>query len=293
MSDQTEVVEGQALARAVLEALDQERTPDWDALDRAYREPLLRVAAARLRRLGLHRHSTPEDVLHGFLAQRVYPPRRAREMFAPSAGGARPLRSRLMASLGNYCTDLTRSPAARRERGAPDDLLAHTPARPDDPLPAYEEVERLLGRQMRAIREGCPPRRRQHGAPYREALLLRLRLDWAGAFDGVELRSEAAGRPVSLTLALLEELTVWTDDERGAPLVEGGITLGQLWQQAREVVRASPGRPVSVERLVPLIPVSPDVWNQWISRGRRRVQSGLGADYPRVFALWAEAGEGA
>jgi hypothetical protein len=293
MIEQTEVVEGQGLSRAILQALDQDMTPDWAALDRAYGERLLELAKIRLRHLDLHRDYTPDDALHGFLKKRVYPPDKARKMFAPTAGGERPLGPRLLASLGNYCNDLTRSRTRRRERGDRDDVLASTPARSADPLPAYEDVECLLHRQLAAIRVACPPRRRPRGAPYREALLLRLRLDWAGGFDEVELRSELTGRPVMLDLPLLERLTAWTDDERAMLLVEEGTSLEQLWQGVRTILLRSADRDVSVERLAPLIPASRDLWNQWISRGRRMLQAKLGADYAPVFAVWGDRGEGA
>jgi hypothetical protein len=293
MSEPTDAVEGQALARAILQALDQGRPPDWAALDRAYREPLLRVAAARLHRLGLHRQFTPDDAVHDFLRRSVYPPRRARMMFAPSARGERPLSSRLLTSLGNHCTDLGRAAGRRREQGGHEDLVASTPARPADPLPAYEEVEGLLCQQMDAIRAACPPRRRPRGAAYREALLLRHRLDLAGGFDGVELRSERDGGAVLLDLPLLERLTAWTEEERATPLVEGGAVLQELWRQARALVEGSPDREVSSDRLARLVPVSRGLWNQWVSRGRRLVQAKLGAESGRVFATWGRPGEGA
>jgi hypothetical protein len=293
MSEPIEVVEGQGLARCVLEALDRGQVPDWAALDRAYRDPLLRTASVRLHHLDLHRDFTPEDVLHGFLQQRVYPPRQARKMFAPCARGERPLRPRLRASLGNYCYDLARSPELARQWGEPQDMLANSPAPADEPLPKYEEVQQLLERQMTALRRACPLRRRPRGVAYREALLLRLRLDWAGGFDGVELRSEATGGVIALTLPLLEQLTAWTNEEQAMPLVEGGVQLEQLWQQVRALVLTAPDRQVNVDRLASLIPVSRDLWNQWICRARRTVETLLGADYARVFAVWANPGEAA
>ena len=75
MSEQ-QVVEGQAFSRSVLEALNQGRTPDWAAFDRAYRDCLLRVAAARLKRYDQAGRHPPEEVLNGFLAARVFPPAR-------------------------------------------------------------------------------------------------------------------------------------------------------------------------------------------------------------------------
>ena len=40
------------------------------------------------------------------------------------------------------------------------------------------------------------------GRPYRVALLLRHRLDWAGVFEGVQLRQADGGENVELTLAI-------------------------------------------------------------------------------------------
>src|SRR5690349_5544238 len=98
MSEPSEVVEGQALARQILDALPRNPKSAWESLDRAHRETLLRRAARRLYQLDLHRDFTPQDVLHGFLVRRVYPERQARKMFTPSARGERPLRPRLLIS---------------------------------------------------------------------------------------------------------------------------------------------------------------------------------------------------
>jgi hypothetical protein len=291
MSAQHEVVEGQGLARAVLDALDRRHTPDWEALDRTYRADLLRVAGARLRRYDQAGRLQPEDVLHEFLLARVYPPEQARKMFGPTARGERPLRLRLQTSLANFCVDLVRAAHRRREQLNPGAALANAPASAH-PLPTYEEVASLLGRQMAAIRKVCPPRQRPDGAAYREALLLRLRLDWAGAFDGTSLRSEGGGE-VSLTLDVLETLTAWTKDEVAMPLVEGGPPLWQVWDRVRPPLLAAPGRELTPACLVPLIPTSRLAWNQWNSRGRRHLRDALGEEFDVVFAIWRGMGGGA
>jgi DNA-directed RNA polymerase specialized sigma24 family protein len=288
MSDAVEVVEGQAVARLVLDALDRGETPDWNAVQLPYGEPLLRQAAARIRRRDLGRHFSAEDLLNDFLACRVYPPRRARALFGPSARGERPLRPRLLTSLANHCADMARAAGAGRAWGECEDRLANSAAPATPTLPAFEEVAELLRRRMAAIRKACPLRRRPHGAAYREALLLRLRLDLAGGFDGVELHASTDGRTVVLDLALLEELTAWTAEEGAMPLVEGGAPLDQLWRQVRAVVVADRNRQVTVDQLAQLIPTSRDGWNQWVSRGRRRLKSLLGSEYGELFALWSD-----
>jgi hypothetical protein len=291
MSQPTEDVEGQALAQAVIDALDQGRTPDWEALDHAYREPLLRQAAARLRRLGVEHRFTPEDALHDFLVRRVYPAEQARAMFTRPARGERPLRGRLLLSLARHCAALARSSAAQ-ERSEAVDLLASAPERPRAELPPYEEMERLVLRQLAAIRAACPLRRRPHGAACCESLLVRFRLDWAAHFDGIELRRTGTTASVVLDLPLLEQLTPWTEDERAMPLVEGGATLEQLWQQARQLALDALDRKVGAQQLAPLVPVHEDVWNQWISRGRLKLRTHLGEEYDRLFAIWGGQGEG-
>ncbi len=127
---------------------------------------------------------------------------------------------------------------------------------------------------------------------YREALLLRHRLDWAGILHGIELRSERTGHPVTFDLPMLEDLTPWDDEDCVMPLVEGGILLEDLWAEVCLIFKDSPTWQVSVDSLAPLIPVSRDLWDQWIHRGRRRIQERLGADYSRVFAVWDNQGEG-
>jgi DNA-directed RNA polymerase specialized sigma24 family protein len=293
MSEATEDVEGQAIARAVLDALDRDQAPDWEALDRAYHGQLLSQARACVRRRGLQGQLTEEDLLHDFLVKRVYPPKRARQMFGPTARGDRPLCPRLLASLGNHCVDLARTLGRRPDRGGQPEAAANQAAPEEAPLPPFEDLVDLLHRQNAAVRAACGLRRRPHGAAYREALLVRLRLDWAGAFDGVELQSQETGRPVLLTLPLLEELTSWTDQERAVLLVEGGAALEQLWERLRELLLQTPGRVVSTERLAALVPVSADLWDQWVSRGRRRLRTSLGdEEYGQVFAMWDNRGEG-
>src|SRR5581483_2347482 len=222
MSEATEAVEGQILARAILDALDQGQPPDWNPFDRAYREPLLHQAAVRLPRLVLP-GQTPEDVLHGFLCRQVYPRKQACRMLGPTARGERPLRPRLLTSIANFCIDLARAAGAGRQVPDPTAILAITPCQPREELPDFEEVEDVIRSQLKAIREVCPLRRGLNGAAIREALLVRHRLDWSPCFDGTELRSRAG--VVSLDLMLLEQVTVWTNEERNTPLVEGGFTL--------------------------------------------------------------------
>src|SRR5262249_46082414 len=156
--------------------------------------------------LELHHQYTAEDVLHDFLVRRVYPPRQARMMFASSARGERPLRPRLLASIANHTADLGRSVRRRRERGGSDDLPLSEESVSAAVPPRYEEVEHHLRRQMVAIRAACPLRRRPRGAAYREALLLRQRLDVAAGL-GAALRSELSGADVVLDLSQLERLT--------------------------------------------------------------------------------------
>jgi hypothetical protein len=293
MSEATEDVEGQAIARAVLEALDRGQFPDWTALDRAYHDQMLKQARARVRCCGLQGHLTDEDVLHDFLVRRVYPPERARQMFTLSARGERPLGPRLLTSLANYCVDVARRLGRRADCAEYPETVANRAAPDVASFPLYEEVGELLRQQHNAVRTAYGPRRRPHGAAYREALLVRLRLDWAGAFDGVELPSQEGGRPVELTLRLLEELTGWSEEERAMPLVENGVTLDHLWQQLRELLPQMPGLVVSTERLAGLIPVNADLWDQWVSRGRRRLRTSLGdEEYGRVFAVWGNRGVG-
>jgi DNA-directed RNA polymerase specialized sigma24 family protein len=292
MSDANEAVEGQSLANEILRALDEGRRVNWDPLERAYGQALRRAAGALLASSAPSTAWTADDVWHDFLVCRVLPRALARKMFAPSARGEAPLRPRLLTSLGNHFIDLVRSDRARRVQYGGDDILAAVPERVAQPLPTYEEVRDLVGRQQAAIRNACPLRRRPNGAAYRESLLVQLRLDWAGGFDGVRLCSQTAAEPVELSLALLERLTAWHDQEDATPLVEGGPPLGVVWERAKETLSRAPERRVSVGDLAALVPVSRDVWNQWTSRGRRMLRALLGKDYTRIFAVWDGRGEG-
>jgi hypothetical protein len=126
----------------------------------------------------------------------------------------------------------------------------------------------------------------QHGAPYRVALLLRHRLDWSGAFDGVLLLRSEAGASVELTLGLLEGLTVWENDELRTRLGESLLTLGKAWALLRPRLLATTDRRLSSDDVAGTLRVPRDLWDQWISRGRRRLRQQLGTGYEEAFALW-------
>jgi hypothetical protein len=151
-------------------------------------------------------------------------------------------------------------------------------------LPDYEDVVALLGRQMEAIRSGLVL---SQGAPYRPALLLRLRLDWAGAFDGVRLQHSAGEGNVELSLPALERLTPWKGDEQGTRLGESRLTLGRAWEELRARLLAAAGRRLSSGEVAGVLRVPRDLWDQWTSRGRRRLRQHLGEAFAEVFALWA------
>src|SRR5947209_7399994 len=86
MDEQHEAVEGEAIAQGVLDALERSAVADWKAFHDAYHSRLLRIAerAYRSRPSLRQEHDSPEDLLHLFLASRVYPPERAQSMLGPS-----------------------------------------------------------------------------------------------------------------------------------------------------------------------------------------------------------------
>jgi hypothetical protein len=150
------------------------------------------------------------------------------------------------------------------------------------PLPEFEEVAWTIAGQLGAIR-ACLPL--LQGAPYRLALLLRHRLDWAGAFDGTRLRQASGGEEVELTLAILEELTTWESGELHTRFGESVLTLGKIWEALRP--RLAADRQLCSSDVAGALRVPRDLWDQWVSRGRRRLRQHLGTGYAEVFALWA------
>ena len=81
--------EGQALAQRLLEALDADRPPDWDAFHGTYSSWLTYVAAgclARNHRLR-SKFKSPGEVVNAFLAEKVFPLRQARLMLSEPARG--------------------------------------------------------------------------------------------------------------------------------------------------------------------------------------------------------------
>ena len=203
-------------------------------------------------------------------------------MLGTPARGECPLRPRLAVSLRNFCVDLLRSRPSDRGREAADTLeMAET--RKEVQLPDYEDVVGAIVRQLGAIR-ACLSL--QRGAPYRVALLLRHRLDWSGVFDGVQLRQADGGENVELTLAILEELTPWENDELQTQLGESSVSLGKSWELLRPRLLAAPDRRLSSDDVAGILCVPRDLWDQWVSRGRRRLRQHLRTGYAEVFALW-------
>jgi hypothetical protein len=153
----------------------------------------------------------------------------------------------------------------------------------ETPLPDYEDVARAIALQLDAIR-ACLSL--QRGAPYRVALLLRHRLDWSGVFDGVQLRRADGGDKVELTLSILEQLTPWANDELQTQLGESSVSLGESWDLLKPRLLAAPGRRLSSDDVASIFCVPRDLWDQWVSRGRRRLRQHLGTAYAEAFALW-------
>jgi hypothetical protein len=203
-------------------------------------------------------------------------------MLGAPARGECPLRPRLAASVRNFCVDVLRSRPPVGVRAAAE-TLDKAEAPQDMPLPEYEEVAGAIARQLGAIRAGLPL---VQGAPYRLALLLRHRLDWAGVFDGIRLQQASGGGSVELTLAGLEGLTAWDNDEVHTRFGESLVTLGKTWELLSPRLLAA-DRQLSSSDVAGALRVPRDLWNQWVSRGRRHLRQHLGTGYAEVFALWA------
>jgi hypothetical protein len=285
MATESGAVEGQALAHRLLEAVDAGLPPAWDAFHGAYRRWLAHVAAGCLTRdsrLGSEFES-PDELVDAFLAEKVFPPRQAQLMLGAPARGECPLRPRLAASLRNFCVDVIRSTTPAGRRVATETLdIAEAPQ--EMPLPEYEEVASVVAGQLGAIRVGLPL---LEGAPYRLALLLRQRLDWVGLFDGIRLRQARGGESVELTLAILEGLTVWNTDELQTRFGESLLTLGKTWELLRPRLLAATDRHLTSSNVASTLRVPRDLWDQWVSRGRRHLRHHLGTAYAEVFALWS------
>lgn len=277
--------EGQTLAHRILAALDADRAPDWDGFHTEYGRWLVYVASRCLARHSVlgSGFESPEELVNAFLAEKVLPPRKARLMFGGPARGERPLRPRLATSLRNFYMDVLRSCAAARIRGWTDSLeMVET--REQLPLPDYDDVAGAICRQLRAIR-GCLPL--HQGAPYRLALLMRHRTDWAAVFDGVHLPKADGGESIELTLPILEGLTPWDNSELRTRLGESPVSLGSFWESVRPRLIAAPDRRLSSADMAAMLRVPRDLWDQWVSRGRRRLRQHFAIEYSELFALWA------
>ena len=130
--------------------------------------------------------------------------------------------------------------------------------------------------------------------PYREALFLRLRLDWLGGFAGTMIRTSASAGLGVFDRGLLEELTLWTEEETAAQLGESGLTLGRAWERFWPLLQETPGQPLRAEVITGELSISRNTWDAWISRGWKHLQRGLGEErFAHVFSFWQSRRESA
>lgn len=276
--------EGQDLAHRLLEALAVGRDPDWEAFHATYHRWLIYVASGCFTRHdGLASvFETPAELVNAFLAEKILPPRQAWLMFGAPACGACPLRPRLAVSLRNFYVDALRSSSPAEKRIVQREM-ARIEATQELSLPEYEDVAAAIAQQLAGIRSCFTLK---PGAPYRVALLLRHRLDWAGAFDGVQVQRSEGVASVDLTLDVLEKLSGWEVAELDAHLGESRHSLGKAWDLLKPRLVATADRRLSADEVAGVLHVPRDLWDQWISRARRRLRQHLGEGYNKVFLLW-------
>jgi DNA-directed RNA polymerase specialized sigma24 family protein len=284
MTDPPEQAEGQTLAASLIEAVGSGslRASDWETFFGTYAGRLRRAAERHLRSMNRlsQEFANAAELVDDFVVAKVFDPVRGPALLGPSARGERPLEPRLLASLENYCIDLHRR---RRRRATVSTDAAEPPAPTEAERTTREEIERRVGEQVGAIREvfaGSPAR-----APYREALLLQIRLDWARALVGLPLTSEAGGE-VEVGLSHVVAMTGWTDEESGRQMNTDGHTLAHLWGQLAPGVASDPRTPVTGDRVAAILRVPRDRWDAWVSRGRRALAGHLAGRYARLFPHW-------
>lgn len=106
-------------------------------------------------------------------------------------------------------------------------------------------------------------------------------------FDGVRL-SQASGKDnMELSLPVLENQTTWQEAELQTRLGESPLVLGSAWAKLRPQLLASVERRLSSVEIARALSIPRDLWDQWVSRGRRRLREALGKEYVEAFALWA------
>src|ERR1700722_12036356 len=157
MTPQSGDVQGQGIARRLLESLEANQPRDWSSFHAAYQGWLLHVAGGcRARHSALESHFTsPEELVNEFLAQKVYSKDSMRRMLDAPARGECPLRPRLVTSLNNFWLDVLRSPPSI-SHGDPSRALETAEAPESSELPDYEDVVALIARQMNAVRPSLP-----------------------------------------------------------------------------------------------------------------------------------------
>jgi hypothetical protein len=301
--DETEAVEGQSIARAIL----AEEPGAWDRFYARYvraadvssggyvPKVLTLWALKRIQGDSLLRSQySAEDLVQGFVTLKVM--QRRQVMLTPCADGRQPLHPRLIESFENYCHDRYRKvkraqdAESRARKPAADEC---PPEAEGDLTNANEEIIARINDQLHAIREAAlSAPKASH--PRREFLLLSERLILAERI--VESFSEPGGAGPSIERGLPPQpsdaaqmaasLGPWTEDEKTRPLPNAGRPLEEVWRQLAELLRRAPHR-IDGAAVAAALFAKRNTWEKWVQRARLMVVKQLGIDRARkLFPCW-------
>ena len=266
MENDEEQVDGQLVARAILNG-----DPNaWDEFQEVFGDLISKMASDRARSTKLRAEFSPEDIVQGFVAERLL--KQPEKMFGPVAKGQRPLTPRLLRSLANYCNSLQR----RRKRlvqpktdleSSPDERFVDEPALL--PTEVVDQIRRRIREQQTANRNAFAESSRAR-IPQREILLLSERISFAGQIIESFCREDHSDQELHLVSEMVVVLYPLSDDESSTLIPMVNEPLSTVWQSLSVIFFAPPfladGNAVADQ-----IEVVRNTWDIWVRRARQRV----------------------
>jgi hypothetical protein len=227
------------------------------------------------------------DMVQGFLTAKVLPLPRLQVLLAPVVAGTKPLLPRVGYAFIQYLKDLDRR--AKRTPptvplGGRDELdPADAPAQTIDPWP---DVTAHIAAQQEAICQTFPVP--ASGPPFGAVLLLEVRLDLAQAIAASFQPPDGRTAADPTLVEVVETVAGWTAADTARVFATSRATLGQVWE---EILQRTERQPQFATRsqVLDIVHVSPDTWNQWKSRARKRLLAALGLTAARrLFPTWPQ-----
>jgi hypothetical protein len=276
-----------ALAQGLLAGCQEKCEQAWRCFDKLYGNRLLLQAKSLIKQIPvLHSRMTGEDLVQGFLADKVMPDREA--YFGKVARGeAKEFWSLLKISLTNYSIDAARlrqPPVSFSDtvEGEGDEDQGAVPTRRIESEEVTTETELRYRRLMSIVH--LQHNSYKNHAHYLAVLLIeRLHIVRAIGELTVDL-SEYGIKPIELA----EALVCWPPSVGKMLFISCGQSLNAVWETLRSRVLCYdlPAR----GELAKVLGVERNTLDQWISRGRKVIYAGAPSEIVKLAPHWFSKG---